>query len=116
MSFLNYESKDSSLGSSIFGIALFVVLVIPMALVQGFTMMTLWNWFMPEVWDSAPLMTIWPATGVFLLVRYVIGMSTTHNIDNDTSFLEDTVNSTFFVLILSAIFLAEGYVLYLLIT
>lgn len=55
--------------------ALFIVVAVIAYIVfitaaSGFTIMTLWNWFIPTIFTSAPSLTFWSGLGLALVVSY----------------------------------------------
>jgi len=53
-------------------IVILALLLVPLSLfLSGFTLSTLWNWFIPAVVPTLGVIGIWQAAGLALLVNYL---------------------------------------------
>ena len=62
MNYNNLFKRDDDMGC--FGYILLVIFVIALAFgfscLNAWIAMLLWNWVMPMIWATAPVMTFWP--------------------------------------------------------
>lgn len=49
-----------------------MILIIGLAILFGYTIMWLWNWLMPAIFNL-PTLTFWQATGLFVLCKALLG-------------------------------------------
>lgn len=52
-------------------LAMFLAVVIVSAVTGGIFML-LWNWLVPILWSSAPILTFWQAWGLYILINLTI--------------------------------------------
>lgn len=104
--------NDSS--KTIFGcfglVVLIIVGIVTSAILNGYVLMKLWEWFIMPTFESAPALSIPVAIGVGLLVS-LLTYHTTNNKSNDDSTTEGVVR---FVLVVfhPLLYLVLGWIVY----
>lgn len=64
---MNYKRKGKK-------VVLVLLIVVAVAAVIGWVVMSLWNWLVPELFNG-PQITFWQALGLFLLSKLFFGIS-----------------------------------------
>ena len=57
--------------SGLFGCLLALVIIVALAVFEGWIFMLLWNWLVPMFWTTAPILTIWQSVGILLLINII---------------------------------------------
>jgi hypothetical protein len=82
--FNKLTNKKDDVGCSTY----ILIIIIAIALAFGFSClyawvgMLLWNWVMPMIWASAPVMTFWPMWGLLELCSILFK---THNYNSNSN-------------------------------
>ena len=48
-----------------------VIVIIACCALSGWIVSLLWNWLAPLFWSSAPILTVWQAFGILLLLNII---------------------------------------------
>lgn len=101
--------KDN-VGLSCLGlIALYIILIGLSAVINGWALMTLWGWFITTLFETAPILGLWQAVGLALVVRFLT-KSWDSNKSEDKG-LSDAIGQALAVVILRpALSVAFGWV------
>lgn len=57
--------------SGLFGCLLVLVIIIALAVFEGWIFMLLWNWLVPMFWTASPILTIWQSIGILFLINII---------------------------------------------
>ena len=59
-----------------FSIGCIVIMIglVALAAFEGWIVSLLWNWLAPLFWSNAPILTIWQAWGVLMLINIVFSL------------------------------------------
>ena len=86
---MNYDfdklfKQEQKVGCGVYIIAIILALAIAFGLscFYAWIGMLLWNWVMPMIWASAPVMTFWPMWGLYELCSILFKP---HNISSSSS-------------------------------
>lgn len=109
----------SILGYTIVGLfiaALFAVIMALSVLLTGFTISTLWGWFVTPVFASAPTIGVLQAAGISMVVRmftYTVPAEA-DSLEDDTELKKNKyVKQTIYAIIYPVVALIIGWVLHL---
>lgn len=56
---------------SLFGCLAILIVIIGLAIFEGWIFMLLWNWLVPLFWTTAPILTIWESIGILFLINII---------------------------------------------
>jgi hypothetical protein len=62
-----------------------LLLIIPLVLINGFVVKTLWNWFVPLIFETAPRLNVGLAIGLALVVATLVSSGSDDSSDDDLS-------------------------------
>jgi Zn-dependent protease len=96
--------------SFLIGVVLFVVLLVPVFLLDGYVFLRLWEWFVLPVFESAPTFNLLQAIGLSAL----IGFATTNRVQpsDDDKTQSEKMSAFFMRYYFSPIFtLIIGYII-----
>lgn len=51
-----------------------VIVIIACCALSGWIVSLLWNWLAPLFWSSAPILTVWQAFGILLLLNIIVNI------------------------------------------
>ena len=51
-----------------------VIVIIACCALSGWIVSLLWNWLAPLFWSSAPILTVWQAFGILLLLDIIVNI------------------------------------------
>ena len=82
--FNKLTSKNDNLGCGTYIVLIIFAIAIAFGIscLYAWLGMLLWNWVMPMIWASAPVMTFWPMWGLYELCSILFK---SHNISNSKS-------------------------------
>lgn len=55
----------------VIGIVIALAIIAGCAFLEGALLFWLWNWIVPTLWTSAPMLTYWQSFGLFLLLNLI---------------------------------------------
>ncbi len=110
----NTNSKPNSSDEGV-GIALVIAIVasVPLYLWNGFVLKTIWNWFVPDIFEGAPTLDIAEAIGIGLVLTFVTYRRIPSN--KEESLLEGVLLGVFHELTNGVMTLLGGLIVHVLI-
>lgn len=105
------EYKDESAGDAFTALLLSLLAIVPLALWGGFVLKTVWNWFIPEIFASAPHLNMAQAIGLSLVVSWFTARRQTSYSESEGS-LEGFFKDLLFVLFYGCIVLLMGLIVH----
>ena len=105
------EYKDESASDAFTALLLSLLAIVPLTLWGGFVLKTIWNWFIPEIFVSAPHLNMPQAIGLSLVASWFTVRRLTSYSEREGS-LEGFFKDVFFVLFYGATILLMGYIVH----
>ena len=78
----NFNKNDDGCVTILIAVIVAIAIAFGLSCLYAWIGMLLWNWVMPMIWTSAPVMTFWPMWG---LVELCSILFKTHNYNNNNS-------------------------------
>lgn len=108
--YVPYGSNMTTLSSLIGGFVFETLLRIPGAYIIGFTVKTLWEWFILPVFTSAPSITVLQAAGINLVISFLT-VQLQVQVDEETTIWEDAVTGFMKAIMLCVSILLSGAII-----